>query len=457
MARQQIDVGALVGRGYDEFWMDKSLYRLCKGAKGSKKTTTCALYYIYHLMKYPDANLLVVRKVYRTIKDSVFAILIWSIDKLGVTSLWKINRSDLEMTYIPTGQKILFRGMDDPYKLASITVSKGVLCWVWFEEFFEITSEDAFNKLTMSIRGQMPPGSGLWKQFTCTFNPWSENSWIKKRFFDNPDADTFTCTTTYKDNEFLDEVDIARYTAMYKHNPRQARVYCDGDWGIAEGLIYTNWHEEDFNIYEVLASSPRIKTSFGLDFGYSISYNAFVAIAVDLEGQKLWVYDELYFRGVGNAEIARRITEAGYSKEQIWADPADAKSISDLRTGIPYEEYIDGVPTLTNLILPSIVPALKGPDSVNFGIVQLQSFEMIIHPSCINTIKELNNYRYDQDKDGNFINKPIKDWDHLMDAIRYACCKWFIRGKGKVVEVKGSDAIGEKKSHGSKRVVSSVV
>lgn len=415
MSRPRVNIADLVGGGYDEFWTSKSLYRLCKGAKGSKKTKTCALFFIFKLMQYPDANLLVVRKVYRTIKDSVFAELIWAIYKLKVESLWKINRSDLELTYLPTGQKILFRGMDDPYKLASIAVTKGVLCWVWFEEFFDITSEDAFNKLTMSIRGQMPEGSGLWKQFTCTFNPWSENSWIKKRFFDNPDEDTYTCTTTFRDNEFLDEVDYKRYINLYETNPRAARVICDGDWGIAEGLIYTNWHEEDFDIMEVL-KNPDVRTSFGLDFGYAISYNAFVAIAVDLEKRKLWIYDEMYEKGLTNIDIARKITELGYAKEKIWADAAEPKSIYELRMGFLVEEDVGEKKEILRYSLPAIQPALKGPDSVRNGIAALQSFEIIVHPRCINAIVEFNNYCYDQDKDGNFLDKPIKDFDHCLVA-----------------------------------------
>jgi len=140
------------------------------------------------MMQYPDANMLVVRRVYTTLKDSCFAQLLWAIDRLGVAEYWKVNTNPLLLTYKPTGQQIKFRGLDDPLKITSITVSRGSLCWVWIEEAYEITDPEAFRKLEMSIRGSLP--KGLFKQFTFTFNPWREN-WIKERFFDHPDSQTF--------------------------------------------------------------------------------------------------------------------------------------------------------------------------------------------------------------------------------------------------------------------------
>lgn len=131
-------------------------------------------------MEYPQANLLCVRKTYRTLKDSCFTELKWAIHRLGVDAWWDIKESPLEMTYKPTGQKILFRGLDDPLKVTSITVEVGVLCWLWIEEAYEISSEAGFDTLDESIRGEVPPG--LFKQITLTFNPWNEHHWIKHRF-----------------------------------------------------------------------------------------------------------------------------------------------------------------------------------------------------------------------------------------------------------------------------------
>ena len=144
---------------------------------------------------------LVVRKIGDTHRTSTFAQLKWAIQKLGVSDYWRATTSPLELTYIPTGQKVLFRGFDDPLKLASTTVSTGSLCWVWVEEAYEIDSEDAFDLLDLSVpRGNVEPP--LFKQTTLTFNPWSERHWLKKRFFDTP-ADNVVCySTDYRCNEF---------------------------------------------------------------------------------------------------------------------------------------------------------------------------------------------------------------------------------------------------------------
>lgn len=170
----------IVGRGYGTFWNFKGRYRVCKGSRASKKSKTTALNQIGRIMEYPEANLLVVRKTYRTLKDSCFAELKWAIHRLGVDAWWAVKESPLEMTYLPTGQKIYFRGLDDPLKVTSITVDVGQLCFLWLEEAYEVTREEDFDMLDESIRGESAPG--LFKQITITFNPWNEHHWLKKRF-----------------------------------------------------------------------------------------------------------------------------------------------------------------------------------------------------------------------------------------------------------------------------------
>ncbi len=145
MPAEKKSLSETVGAGYGDFWHNKSRYRVLKGGKGSKKSTTTALNLIYRIMKYPYSNLLVVRQVMNTHRDSTFAQLKWAQARLGVSHLWRNNVSPMEMTYIPTGQKILFRGFDDVLKLASTTVSTGFLCWVWIEEAFEIADENDFD------------------------------------------------------------------------------------------------------------------------------------------------------------------------------------------------------------------------------------------------------------------------------------------------------------------------
>lgn len=429
----------IIGRGYDEFWNCKKMYRLVKGSRGSKKSKTTALWYIYHLMKYPDANLLVVRKVYETLRGSCFNELLWAIERLGYSHLWTYTMSPMEITYTPTKQKIYFKGLDKSTKVTSIAVSRGYLCWVWIEEAYEILNEEDFNKLDMSIRGRIPKSTGLFKQFTFTFNPWSADTWLKTRFFDNPSPKVWTDTTTYKDNEFLDQDDIDRYEEWYIRDPRGARVVCDGDWGIAEGLVYSNWEELpiDFDM-ESIFSRRDIKHTFGLDFGYQVSYNAFVAVAVDLKSRELWIYDEMYERKLTNVDIARKICQMGYGKEEIWADSAERKTIVEMSRG-EIEEIIseDGEVTYEKWQLSNIHPAMKGPDSIMNGIQRLQSFKIWVHPRCTNVIVELNNYAWAIDKDGKYTGNPIKEFNHALDALRYSMEKFFIRGKAHIVEAKG--------------------
>ncbi len=388
---------------------------MVKGSKGSKKSYTTALWYVYHLTKYRDANLLVIKKVGNTIRDTVFATIEWALHRLGVASLWSCSESRLRMRNKITGQVILFRGMDEPLKLASVTVTHGYLCWVWFEEFYDISSEAAFNTVAMSIRA-VPPESGLWKQYTGTFNPWSQTSWIKSRFFDHPDPDVLAITTTYKCNEHLTPDDIKMYEELYERSPRQARIICDGDWGIAEGLVYENWTEEMFDIKEIV-EQPGIQLVYGLDFGFSISYNAFVAVAIDVNKRELWVFDEMYERGMTNLQLAKRICNMGYGREVIWADSASPLNISELSQGL-VEEVVDenGNVSVVRWALPNIRPVVKGPDSLQNGIQRLQTFKMHIHSTCTNTIIELQNYCYDKNKEGEFIDRPIKEFDHCLVA-----------------------------------------
>ena len=203
---KKVNLPEVVGKGYGSFWNFKGRYRVVKGSRASKKSKTTALNCIARIMEYPQANLLCVRKTYRTLKDSCFTELKWAIHRLGVDAWWDAKESPLEMTYKPTGQKILFRGLDDPLKVTSITVEVGVLCWLWIEEAYEIGSEADFDTLDESIRGEVPPG--LFKQITLTFNPWNERHWLKRRFFDAAqDSDILAMTTNYTCNEWLDAAD----------------------------------------------------------------------------------------------------------------------------------------------------------------------------------------------------------------------------------------------------------
>lgn len=261
-------------------------------------------------MKHPAANLLVVRATYNTLRNSCFTELKWAIARLGVQQYWQINLSPLEMTYLPTGQKIYFRGLDDPLKVTSITVDVGVLCWLWIEEAYEIDSEESFDTLDESIRGQVP--DGLFKQITLTFNPWNEHHWLKKRFFDAPDSDVLAKTTNYLCNEFLDDADLRVFERMKRDNPRRYQVAGLGNWGMVDGLVYENFREAEFELSDL---PDTARSFFGLDFGYTNDPTAFWAGMVDEKSKKIWVFDEMYERGMSNERIAERITEMGYASQ----------------------------------------------------------------------------------------------------------------------------------------------
>ena len=218
MADELLDFKEILGRGYGDFINTKCRYRVCKGSRGSKKSKTTALDLIMKLKQYPLGNALCIRRYSNTLRDSVFSDLKWALHKLKMDDDWICTVSPMQFTNVFTGQKILFRGLDDGLKVTSISVDKGVLCFVWFEEAYEI-QEDDFNKVDLSIRGEVP--EGYFKQITLTFNPWSANSWLKARFFDTPDEDTFIKTTTWQCNNWLDEADRNIFLKMKVQNPRR--------------------------------------------------------------------------------------------------------------------------------------------------------------------------------------------------------------------------------------------
>ena len=409
----RINLPDVVGKGYGTFWRFKGRYRPVKGSRASKKSKTTALWFIVNMMKYPQANTLVIRKTFRTLKDSCFAELKWAVHRLKVDAWWEFKESPLEATYKPTGQKIYFRGLDDPLKVTSITVDVGVLCWGWIEEAYEIMKEDDFNILDESIRGEVP--EGLFKQWTITFNPWNEHHWLKKRFFDcPPDPDILAITTNYMCNEWLDAADIKVFEDMKKRNPRRYAVAGLGGWGIVDGLVYENWKEEAFDHTsdEFKREHPNLISCFGLDFGYTNDPSTLFCGLLDLKEKRLFVFDEMYEKGLSNKRIADTVQGMGYGKERITADSAEPKSIDELKSlGL------------------RVKAATKGKDSIKNGIQWIQDLEIIIHPRCVNFITEISNYTWDTDKFGTKLNVPIDDCNHLMDAMRYALEKYITEKK----------------------------
>jgi PBSX family phage terminase large subunit len=224
--------------------------------------------------------------------------LIWAIKKLKCEHLWHIPKSELSLTYVPSNQKILFRGLDAPDSITSITVDDGFLCWLWLEEAYQITSEIDFNKLDLSFRGSVP--APLFKQLSLSLNPWNDLHWIKPRFFDNPDDDVFSQTKTFLENEYLDAADYNVFIKMKKNNPKRYLVEALGFWGACEGAIYQNYIDDpEKNHVENIADKLYLLT-VGVDYGSGTKEGRLGKTTLTVCGitpgfEKVFVLHESYF------------------------------------------------------------------------------------------------------------------------------------------------------------------
>ncbi|WP_082234981.1 PBSX family phage terminase large subunit [Halobacillus massiliensis] len=401
--QSKISISQKIGKGYNRFWNNKQFYRVVKGSRGSKKSKTAALNFIHRIMKYSWSNLLVVRRYSNTNKQSTYTDLKWATSQLGVAHLFKFNESMPEITYKPTGQKILFRGLDDPLKITSITVDVGILSWMWLEEAYQVETEDKFRTVVESIRGRYD-APDFFKQITVTFNPWSERHWLKKVFFDEgtKEKDTFATTTTFRVNEWLDDVDRQRYLDLYRTNPRRARIVADGEWGVAEGLVFENFEVREFDIQQKIKQIQE--TAHGMDFGFTNDPTTEVSSVVDLENKELWIYDEHYEKAMLTKEIYEMLQKKELLKAPITGDSAEKRLIQEL----------------INMGVRRMRASVKGSGSINQGILFIQGFKIYIHPRCEHTIEEFNTYTFDQDKEGKWLNTPIDANNHIIDALRYS-------------------------------------
>lgn len=402
----------VVGAGYGRFWSFTGRYRVVKGGRGSKKSKTTALNMIVRLMQYPAANLLVVRRTYRTLKDSCFAELKWAIHRLGVDAWWDMKESPLEMTYRPTGQKILFRGLDDPLKVTSVTVDVGVLCWMWLEEAYEIANRTDFDILDESIRGEVP--EGYFKQITLTFNPWNAHHWLKRRFFDVAESpNILAMTTNYTCNEWLDENDRELFEQMKRENPKRYKVAGLGEWGAADGLVFENVNIRAITDGEIVQFD---RIYHGVDWGYFPDPWAYNRCYYDAARRKLYIFDELTMYKAGNLETARALMARGIGRsDEIIADSAEPKSVQDYRQ--------------LGLMCRG---AAKGAGSVDYSMKWLQALSEIVIDAarCPDTANEFLSYEYEKARDGEFTAGYPDRNNHHIDAVRYALNRvWRTRGQ----------------------------
>lgn len=365
------------------------------GGAGSGKSVFCVQKLILKLTKYPKRTLLVIRKISNTIRDSIYQEFITHLGKFGLLDHCKVQTGTMTIT-LPNDARIIFKGIDDSEKLKSISGIDDIM----IEEATELTYDD-FTQLNLRLRSKAPN-----QQIHLCFNPVSKSNWCYIHWFKSgAPEDTVVLKTTWKDNKFLPQAYIDSLEEMKRSNPVYYQIYALGEFATLSKLVYTNVKQEEFDWRHELAVRPSARALFGLDFGYINDPTALVAIVIDTVGKKIFLFDEHYETGMLNDKICNMITAKGFAKERITADSAEPKSIEDLR----------------RLGLRGIRPARKGKDSILNGIQFLNQFEIIVHPNCPNLWTEFQNYCWDKDKATNeYVNKPVDEFNHGLDALRYA-------------------------------------
>lgn len=371
------------------------------GGRGSTKSSFISAEMILGIMKDPKANGIALRKVKDTLKDSVFEQLQWAISALKVDAYWHITHSPLTLTYIPTGQKIIFRGADNPQKIKSTKVSKGYIKYIWFEECDEFDGMEEIRNINQSLMR----GGSKFVVFYSFNPPKSIKSWINQEVEQQKlRSEAIVHHSTYLSvpKEWLGNAFIIEAEHLKKVKPIAYQHEYLGEATGTGGEIFDNVKlaeitDEEINIFDNI--------SRGLDWGYATDPLAYVVNHFDSTRRKLYIFKEMYQVGMKNRVAAEKIKNENKDNELVIADSEDPRSIADMR------DY--GI---------NMVGAKKGPGSIDHGIKWLQDLEeIIIDPvRCPNAAREFTSYELEKDKNGNFKgNYPDKD-NHLIDATRYS-------------------------------------
>ena len=421
-----INVGKLIGGGYNKLFHSKDFYRVVKGGRASKKSTTAAIWFIYSIMKYPMSNLVVVRQVGNTHKNSTFAELKKAALRLGVYHLWSFIENPLQAVYKrvkESVQKILFYGFDDPMKLTSLTVEQGYLCWAWFEEIFEVVNEEDFDMFIEGIRGIVP--APLWKQVTLTYNPWVSTHWTMNRFWgvDCP-PNTFRLTTTHRDNEFLDESDHERIERLAETNPERYKVVGLGEYGIPGGAFFDEFRE-DTHVCEPFDIPDYWHRYTSKDYGLDML--AQVWVAVD-SYNNAYIYKEINESGLIVSEAVDRINEVnGNDDVQVKYAPPDlnnrqkdsGKSIFDL-----FAESGEILNQSDNKRISgwmAVKEWLKVVETRNLETGETEKTSRLkIFSNCKSLIRCMQQIASAEDNPNDAATEP-HNITHLPDALRYFC------------------------------------
>lgn len=406
---------------FKEVNQSRHRYRVLKGSAGSGKSVNIAQDFILKLSdpKYKGANLLCVRKIDVSNKNSTFSELFGAIQRIygaeNYKNYWHVVESQLTMRCKITGNSVIFRGVlheKDREKLKSITFPNGKLTWIWIEEATELLEND-IDILDDRLRGILP-NPNLYYQMTLTFNPISASHWIKRKFFDYKDEDILPHHSTYLTNRFIDDAYHRRMMRRKEQDPDGYRVYGLGEWGELGGLILTNYEVREFNTDPSFFDSMNSSQDFGFNHANAI-----------LEGGwkdgNIYICRELYVHEMDTSEIIQLANEQGFNKKiTMYCDSAEPDRIKMWKKA----KY-------------NAKPVKKEPNSVNAQIDYLKQTKIFIHPSCVNTISEIQQWKWKKDNTtGLYLDEPVSFMDDAMAALRY-----FVeeqrRAKRKLKAVKG--------------------
>lgn len=392
-----MDIEITVNKIYLPYLEKQTRIQIFFGGSSSGKSVFLAQRTILDVLK--GRNYLAVRKVARTIRQSIFNELCKVINDMDLNSQFTINKTDMAIT-AKNGYQILSCGLDDVQKLKSITPAKGVITDILVEEATEIEYSD-YKEISKRLRG-VSDFKGM-KRITFAFNPILQTSWLYTEFFGKwddsmtqyEDENISILKTTFKDNAFLEQDDIERLeneTDEYYYN-----VYTLGNWGVLGSVIFKNWKVEDCTEIRKIADNYKN----GLDFGFASDPAALVRTHYDRKRKTIYILDELYQRGMTNDILAEEV-KAMIGYEYVVCDSSEPKSIKELKNyGI------------------NAVGAKKGKDSVAHGIQWLQQQTIIIDVSCQNFKNEIQQYQW-KEIQGQAVPIPIDKNNHLIDALRYS-------------------------------------
>ena len=377
---------------YTHYWL--------AGGRASTKSSFISIELILGMMLHPEANAVVLRKISNTLKDSVFNQLLWAIEKLGVEQYWTVTKSPLELTYIPYGNKILFRGSDDPQKLKSTKFRKGYCRYIWYEEVSEFFGMEEIRNINQTLMR----GGEIFNVFYSYNPPKSVNNWVNAEALEVRDDKLFHKSTYLTvPREWLGEMFFIEANHLKQTNELAYRNEYLGEATGTGGAVFTNLTIREITDDEIKKFD---KIYDGLDFGYAVDPACYVQVYFDKTRKKLYIFSEVYQVGLSNERLWEKIVEKKISRATITADSAEPKSIDKLNS--LGKIYVKG--------------AKKGPDSVEFGIRWLQDLEEIVidNKRCPNTAREFGMYEYERDKYGEFKSKYPDANNHSIDAVRYA-------------------------------------